>query len=59
MVYFKNANNADVHVYDISGREVKVGIQAGTIDFGNVPEGLYTIVAIGKTGIQQARIIKY
>jgi hypothetical protein len=59
LVYFKNANNADVHVYDISGREVKVGIQAETIDFGNVPEGLYTIVAIGKTGIQQVRIFKY
>jgi hypothetical protein len=59
LVYFKNANNADVHVYDLSGREVKVGIQAETIDFGNVPEGLYTIVAIGKTGIQQARIFKY
>ena len=59
LVYFKNANNDDVHVYDISGREVKVGIQAGTIDFGNVPEGLYTIVAIGKTGIKQARIFKY
>ena len=59
LVYFKSLNNADVHVYDISGREVNVGIQAETIDFGNVLEGLYTIVAIGKTGIQQVRIFKY
>ena len=59
LVYLKDVNSNDVHVYDASGREVKVGIQSGAIDFGNVPEGLYTIVAIGKTGIQQARIIKY
>ena len=59
LVYLKDLNNVDVHVYDASGREVKVGIQSGTIDFGNVPEGLYTIVAIGKTGIQHARILKY